>query len=239
MTFVTASNSHLRALALLRTHPWLAGASAQELDALAAHCQVIDFHQGQAIFSNGQQVDDILLIGSGVVNRVRLTDDGEEKVFSQAHQGNMVSLLALFTPNGRHLMEVRAATDGMGVLVEGEAMRSLCAGNSQVCYRMLEHASRLVAHQANQIDWLTSSSAEERVADYILQHAQWQTPQRLRLPLSRTQIAVKLGIRAETFSRILAKWRSKGYITHCKGNLRILDKEALSNLAPHPRNDGP
>lgn len=58
-----------------------------------------------------------------------------------------------------------------------------------------------------------------------------QAGQPLTLPLSHSQIAVKLGMRAETLSRIFSKWRREGIIASRSGTLYVLRLAALEQLA--------
>lgn len=58
-----------------------------------------------------------------------------------------------------------------------------------------------------------------------------QADQPLALPLSHSQIAVKLGMRAETLSRIFSKWRREGIIASRRGTLYVLRLAPLEQLA--------
>ncbi|MFY1851293.1 Crp/Fnr family transcriptional regulator [Achromobacter xylosoxidans] len=229
MTIVNSSKSLLTAA--LRRHPWFDGVGDSALDALATHSRWLRFEAGDTLFSEGQAATSCLLVCEGSVQGLRYTADGGDKVFGHVGPGGWLSALTLFETSPRHLHSVRARTDGNGCLLQADAFRQLCLDDARFACRVMTHAANLVRHHTDQIDWLTSSSAEERLAEYVLRAGKPQADQPLALPLSHSQIAIKLGMRAETLSRIFAKWRREGIIASRRGTLYVLRLAPLEQLA--------
>lgn len=230
MTIVNSPFPQIREADSLRAHPWFAGIGEAALERLALASTWLRFDAGNIVFSEGQAVTACLLVCEGAVQGVRYTAGGDEKVFGQVGPGGWFSVLTLFQDEPRHLHTARAASAGGGCLVDGQALRDLCRKEPVLAERVLRHGANLIRHHTDQIDWLTSSSAEERLAEYVLRMAQIADTGRPALVLTHTQIAVKLGMRAETLSRILAKWRREGLISCQRGAFRILRPESLRDL---------
>ncbi|MEN4922762.1 Crp/Fnr family transcriptional regulator [Achromobacter spanius] len=228
MTIVNSRSAPL--IAALRQHPWFDGVDDAALLALARGSRWLAFCAGDTIFSEGQAASSCLLVCAGSVQGLRYTVDGGDKVFGHVGPGGWLSVATLFEAAPRHLHGVRARTDGSGCLINGEAFRHLCLSDARLACRVLGHSANLIRHHTDQIDWLTSSSAEERLAEYILRAGKPQESKPVVLPLSHSQIAVKLGMRAETLSRIFAKWRRQGYILDRRGELCILKLDSLKQL---------
>lgn len=215
----------------LRAHPWFGDLDAQVLAALDAHSRWLELGAGQTVFHEGQPANACLLVCSGCLQGLRHTADGDEKIFGQIGPGGWASVLSLFMRRPRHLHSIRALGTSEACLFDGPAFRTLCQAHAVLACRVLEHGAGLVDHHTDQIDWLTSSSAEQRLADYILRFGKPQSNQPILLPLTYTQIAVKLGMRSETLSRVLAKWRQQGYIAKRRSELRVLDIDFFKRLA--------
>lgn len=229
MTIVNSSRSLV--LAALRRHPWFEGIPEAALGALAGRSRWLRFTAGDTLFSEGQAATSCLLVCEGRVQGLRYTANGGEKVFGEVGPGGWLSVLALFEPAPRHLHHLRANLDGNGCLVPHGAFLQLCRDDGRLACRVASHSAWLVRHHTDRIDWLTSSSAPQRLAEYVLRAGKAQAGQPLALPLSHSQIAVKLGMRAETLSRIFARWRREDILAHRQGRLYVLRLGPLEQLA--------
>lgn len=219
-------------MAALRAHSWFHGVADAALLSLAGRSRWLEFGPGDTVFSEGQAATSCLLVCAGSLQGLRYTVDGGDKVFGHVGPGGWLSITTLFETAPSHLHSVRARTAGNGCLLNGEALRELCRNDPGVAGHVLTHSANLIRHHTDQIDWLTSSSAEERLAEYILRAGKPRGTEPVVLPLSHSQIAVKLGMRAETLSRIFAKWRRQGFISDRRGELCILKLESLKELVP-------
>lgn len=228
MTIVNSRSALL--IAALRQHPWFDGVDDAALLALAGGSRWLEFNAGDTIFSEGQVASSCLLVCAGSLQGVRYTADGGDKVFGHVGPGGWLSVSTLFEATPRHLHGVRTRTEGNGCLLNAAAFRQLCLNDARFACRVMAHCANLIRHHTDQIDWLTSSSAEERLAEYILRAGKPQDNRPVVLPLSHSQIAVKLGMRAETLSRIFSKWRRQGYISDRRGELCILQLDSLKQL---------
>ncbi len=83
----------------------------------------------------------------------------------------------------------------------------------------------------NEVDWLTRSNTPQRLATYVLALAGSQG-ERIELPTSQRQLAARLGVRAETLSRLLAQWQARGWIRGESRSWRLCDSNALRRLVP-------
>ena len=79
MTIVNSSRSLV--LAALRRHPWFEGVPEAALGTLAAHSRWLPFKAGDTLFSEGQSATSCLLVCAGLVQGLRYTADGGDKVF--------------------------------------------------------------------------------------------------------------------------------------------------------------
>ncbi|GAO27159.1 cyclic nucleotide-binding protein [Alicycliphilus sp. B1] len=83
----------------------------------------------------------------------------------------------------------------------------------------------------NEVDWLTRSNTPQRLATYVLALAGSQG-ERIELPTSQRQLAARLGVRAETLSRLFAQWQARGWIHGESRSWRLCDSNALRRLVP-------
>ena len=76
---------------------------------------------------------------------------------------------------------------------------------------------------------ISDSTAAQRLADYLLRQA--DAAGSIRLPLTQRQLALHLGVRAETLSRLLADWVEQGMLAGARREWAIRNPEVLEALA--------
>uniref|UniRef100_A0A6V7KP00 Cyclic nucleotide-binding domain-containing protein n=1 Tax=Bracon brevicornis TaxID=1563983 RepID=A0A6V7KP00_9HYME len=183
------------------------------------------------LFREGDKMRYCPLVEQGELQAFRHTYKGDDKVFEQFVRGEWVALAAVFMEHGSFPMNIRALSAGQAILIPRETLHQFCLQRPTLALQLLGNLSQKLYSTINQIDWLTSSSAGERLADYLLRlHRSQQDTQpnaQVRLPLNRGQ----LGIRAETLSRMMTEWLRQGYITCRASYITLCNLDYLRALA--------
>jgi cAMP-binding proteins - catabolite gene activator and regulatory subunit of cAMP-dependent protein kinases len=236
MTFVNSDDDKARLLLL--EHSWLQPLPEHEIDLLAAGGKWRYFRKGEMLFHEGQRMLDCLLLESGSIEIFRNTAKGAEKVFGHIKRKEATALAAVFMEHGRFPMNGRACENGCALHIASDTIRDLCMRYPAVSLRLLNIFCDRLYSIINQVDWLTSSSASERLADYLLNLCECdRCPQNcvLKLPLTRMQMAARLGIRQETLCRLMSAWQKRDYITLSGKHVKILNAHILHQLAQPAR----
>ncbi|WP_300004364.1 Crp/Fnr family transcriptional regulator [uncultured Cedecea sp.] len=231
MTFVTKPLPPEQSLEILRSCPLFKAAKEDDLAVLLKTCSYREFAAETLISREGEEVKVCPLIITGQIDVLRHTWSGEEKVFGMFTPGDLVAIAAVFMPHNRFPMSLRAHTGGSALMLEKQAILSLCHACPAIMVQLLSKFSLQLYENINHIDWLTSSTAEQRLAAYLLDLKRRQQSDDIMLPLSRGQLATKLGIRYETLSRLLSGWRHKALIDIDKDRIHIIDISYLTALA--------
>lgn len=231
MTFVKNTVYPARQMAILRSCPLFQAVADESLPLVLENSSYLSFTAGELINREGEWVKACPLIISGQIDVFRHTWSGEEKVFGMFTTGELVAIAAIFMPHNRFPMSLRARTDGEALLLDKSAILQLCHASPAIMAQLLSRFSLKLYENINHIDWLTSSSAEQRLAAYLLDLKRCQQSDCVILPLSRGQLATKLGVRYETLSRLFSGWRQKAFIGIDKDAVRITNESYLAELA--------
>lgn len=191
-----------------------------------AHC----YEAGEMIFREGDAASAYLLVECGEVEVFRYSHGGEERVFQVFEAGRTVAEAAMFMPHGRYPMCARARGATRLYRLQRDSLLAACSSHPGLAMHMLATLSQALYMQVNKVDWFSSSSASERLANYLLglKTGQGGTVQ---LPMSQRQLAAHLGIRAETLSRLLTDWQARGYVSGRRNAWELRDEAYLRELA--------
>lgn len=136
----------------------------------------------------------------------------------------------MFMPHGLYPMTARAQGATRVWRIPRQALRTACERHPSLALRLLESLSLRLYHCVNEVDWLTSSNAQQRLAAYLVARCS-EGGEPVELPTSQRHLAARLGIRAETLNRLLAQWQAKGWIRGGRRTWRLCDAHQLRQLA--------
>ncbi|MGY6270150.1 Crp/Fnr family transcriptional regulator [Achromobacter denitrificans] len=223
---------------LLSRHPLLqglpSGMAAEVAAELLRGASPLRAQAGQVLFGEGDEAFHYLLIESGQAEVVRYSYNGDERVFRVFEPGQLMAEAAMFMPHGRYPMQARARSALSGWRLCRHQLHDACRRWPDLALTLLAAFSKSLYDQVNKVDWMTSSSASERLANYLMGLLERQGST-VTLPLNQRQLAAHLGIRAETLSRLLNDWQAHGYISGRRRQWAVQDPVHLSRLATTAR----
>lgn len=231
MTNINFSQQHPMLFHLMSAHSLFQGLPVGIISALADTATVQQANAGNLLFREGDPALHCLFIEQGRVELLRYSADGVERVFHTFGRGQMVAEFAMFMPHGRYPMNARAATDVSVYRLSRAALQQSCVEHAPMAMRMLENLSQRLYRSVNEVEWLTASSGAQRLAAYLMDLHDCQGSAVVALPFSQRQLAARLGIRAETLSRLLSEWSQRAYISGKQRSWTLLGFDYLRNMA--------
>jgi len=226
----SASGRQRPLLDLLSANEHLAGVPSEALQDLAGSATRRSHPDEETVYFEGDPAQRCFLVAQGAVDTLRFHADGEEHMLNRFEVGTLVALPAMFMPHGLYPMQARAV--GYTVLwrISRADMRGACERHPLLALKMLQTLAGLLYQRVNEVDWLTSSNAQQRLAAYMVAQSRQQGAQ-IELPTSQRNLASQLGIRPETLNRMLAEWQTKGWIHGGRRRWQLCDAGSLHNLA--------
>lgn len=194
----------------------------------------VTYKRGQPLFRAGDRFEHIYAIRGGTVKTSVQTPDGRTQITGFHIAGDLLGLSAF--DSGRYSCEARALETTSVCKVEARRLEELAQGNPSIQYQLLKIMSGHIRRDEDLILLLGKRSAEERLAEYLLDlskrfAARNFSPTQFRLSMSRGDIGSYLGIAEETVSRILSRFQSAGLIALDRRQVRLTDPRGLEGLA--------
>jgi len=205
--------------------------SDTELGRVLEHATLITLQSGNTLFSQGDVCRNFYVVHSGMMKLFRSSPDGSEKIMELVGTGQMFAEAVMFV--GRFPVHAVAVEDTTLFAFDCKDFRVQLHDNIELCFRLMASMSRRMHGLINEIDQLTLHSGTERLVRYLLDQIPPDVKQApsIRLLVPKQTIASRLGIKPETFSRVLAKLRHDGLIEVHDDTIVLKDAIQLGRLA--------
>ncbi|MHB1512617.1 MAG: Crp/Fnr family transcriptional regulator [Acidiferrobacter sp.] len=208
--------------------PLFAGLFPDEIEQLLGHAKRRTLKAHENLFAEGDQASAFYFIVTGSVRLYRLSPQGNEKVIEILMAGQTFGEAVVFL-GGHYPVYAAALSDA--VLVEiptGDFVRILKA-NGGMALRMLASISMRLHQLINDVQALTLETAGQRVAGYLLDQSPADANSGdVHIQVHKNVVASRLGVKAETFSRVLAALRDLGLISVAGNDIHITDRARLA-----------
>src|SRR5690625_2499534 len=189
------------------------------------------FKKGEIIYHQGDPLEYLYIVHLGRVKNYQLFESGKEQLLRILEPGEFMGELALFTE--KKLDSYAEAMEKTQICaIHRDDMQELMRTYPSIAVKILEQFSNRLDETERLVGQLSSKDVEMRTASYLLRLSDEKESAEIVLPMSKKDLASYLGTTQETISRRLSNFQTNGWIEQ-KGhrNIKILDKEALSELA--------
>ena len=187
---------------------------------------------GKCLYFEGDEVERLYQVISGVVRLTRMLEDGRRQVIAFGYPGDIVG----FPADGRHhtdcdaLVDTRLRAYRRSALDHGD-------GDPELHMALLRAALNEISAMQDHVMMLGRKSASEKVASFLnvltTRYGEDVGPHRqIDLPMCRSDIADFLGLTTETVSRAFTALRKTGVIAlDGAQRIKVLDPCALRDLS--------
>ena len=190
--------------------------------------------EGERLFRQGDPMDSVYVARDGAFKTVLVTESGEEQVIGFHLPGELVGLDALGT--GEHRCEAVALTRANVCEVPFGDLSAVASRIPGLQRQLMRVIGQSVGRDQDHREILVRRQAGERIALFL--HGLSERLQtigepgdRIRLPMSREDIARFLGLALETVSRGFTRLQEDGVIGVHGRKVEILDMAELQRLA--------
>jgi len=190
----------------------------------------------EQLFREGDDKVNIYQVVDGAFVLYRLLSNGRRQVIGFAVRGDLVGLGAGLI----HRCTAEASSFAKVRAMSASALYRLASEDSTLGLRLYDAMSRELATAQDLLMTVSRLNAGERIATFLLdlaarKHGAGLLEGCIELPMTRCDIGDFLGLTTETVSRTLTKLANNAIISRHQGYIRILDGEALEDVAAGAR----
>jgi CRP-like cAMP-binding protein len=192
---------------------------------LSSGAKQLSLTKKEPLASKGEHIQSMYVVISGQIRLFIPLSNGAERVISLVGQGESFGEPCPY--------DAIAGKDSYVLAIDGMVYRRELRQSPLLAERTLKLISQRLLHTLRDIEICAQPSSLQRVAHYMM-HLQPQSPAtelEFRLPALKRDIAAKLGLSQETFSRMLAFLAQQGFIQFSGNQVRVDDWTRLQKLA--------
>ena len=191
----------------------------------------------EQLFREGEEKVNVYQVLEGAFVLYRLLPNGRRLVTGFAVSGDMVGLGAA----KRHLCSAESSGVATVRALPAITLHRMANEDSHLGMRLYDAISHELAAAQDLLMTVGRLNAAERVATFLLSLSERNTramhpSNRIELPMTRCDIADFLGLTTETVSRTFTKFANSKIISRHQGHIRILDADALEDVASGENN---
>lgn len=192
--------------------------------------------RGDHLFRSGEAFRNLYVVKTGAVKTFTQTNDGDEQVVGFHLPGEVLGLDAI--QDGNHGCSARALETTAICELPFERLEDLSANIPSLQHQMFRLLSKEISHEAEMMALLGRSTAEERVASFLLSLSdrfkrRGFSATDFFLSMSRQEIGSYLGLALETVSRLFTRFQDEGLLKVERKHVQIVDLERLRQMVNH------
>lgn len=204
----------------------------RELQGIAPHFRLIYCQHRQILFQKGDPIENVYLVVYGSFKIQEILGSSAIKIFNFLSKGEFLGVAMAGLPNPQYPTSAQSNEDStllqiplqffFDELMQIPEVRK--AVNRQISERFLEFQNDICKSQA---------LVPHRVADFLLRLLDREgsaSQGRISIPLTRVDIADRIGAKSETVIRVMSQWTKAGWLKTEEGYVEILEPQALMEV---------
>ncbi|MBI4933710.1 MAG: Crp/Fnr family transcriptional regulator [Actinobacteria bacterium] len=200
------------------------------LERLAAASTVRTLRRDQILFIAGSRSSAVYAVASGTLRVFTTSAVGAEPTLALLSAGDMVGELGVLddVPRSTSVAALRASDV---VEVPGRAFRDAFESDPAVARRLVALLSARLRTSNDGFTDLASLDLGGRLAKYLLGEVDRQGHDRLKLPLTQTELGQLLGGARQTVNQVMQALERSGLVQVTGRTVHVLDAEGLRRRA--------
>ena len=184
---------------------------------------------GELIYLQDTRADCFYYIVSGTAKCFISSPEGEERILTLPHAGELMGEAAFFDGQPRVSSAV-AVTKCQLVSVDRRRLEQVFAAHPDLAIAMLEDLARRVRLLSGHVDG-DFLSADRRIARHLLTLLPWPAD---TVRCTHEEIGASVGVSRVTVSRVLGEFDKRGWIKTGYKSLKLLDRQGLEAFLNQP-----
>lgn len=206
----------------------------ESLDKLSQIIVEREYKKGSNIFIEGEKAKAVYIIKQGKVKIYKTAQDGKEHIIHIMGDGEVFAEACIFDVCP-YPASADAVENTIVYVINNRDLEAILERNPKIAIELVKVMARRLRMVAMQIENLSLKDAYQKTAALIVQlfkihNKEIKSGSRMKLEISRTDMANMVGLTRETLTRALFRLKDEGIIDIDGKDIIILDYEILEEI---------
>lgn len=215
----------------LQQSPLFAALSPQDFRRLVDRSERYSLESGEILFHAGRPCQHFYFVRDGIIQLTLIAANGHEKTIEMIRSGETFAEALLFLNQSRYPVSAIAMESSQVLGFDNALFREILEQDSHLAMRLLGQLSIRIHHLVQEIEQLTLHNAPERLGEFLLAEYKRHESPVLKIDVPKYVLASRLGMTAETFSRLMTQMVNRGILRVEGPVIQIVDVRALTSMA--------
>ncbi len=221
----------------LQSVPLFAGIERNDLHALAACFSpaVKSIGRGEIAVAAGDPLRGVGIVLRGEVEIAHENAAGSKSLLARAGRGETFGEIAAFAGRKTWPSTVTARKDSLLMFVPPERFLGHCPKACGFHKTLIQNMLKILSEKAlslhRKVEYLEIRGIRQKLCTYLLEQRKLHGSDTFVLPVSKTELADYLHVSRPSMSRELGLLRDEGLLDFYLSSVRLLDVEAIQNIA--------
>ena len=223
--------SELDKTTILNQHAFFQYTTDAEKKELYDRSTIVSIPTGRCVFSTGQDVDVVALLGKGMLRVYLIGETGREITLYYVHPGESCPtnlMCALF--DRRSPAEAVPIESCEALVIPKTVFKGLIDKNPQIRWSVMDALTKRLVDIMSLVEEVTFRKMDLRLSRYLNEQFASVSSAPPVIRVTHEAIARELGSAREVISRLLTEFSRQGIVELSRGEIILKDAEALADL---------
>jgi CRP/FNR family transcriptional regulator, polysaccharide utilization system transcription regulator len=203
-----------------------------ELITLAGCKSTYTIRKGEAVFSEGENVNGIFCVREGVCKLTKLSANGNDQIVKLVAKGELLGQRSMISDEPVNLTAV-ALEDMTVCYIPKHEVMDFFNNNNRFSFQVMKTICGDLKEADDHLVTMAQKSVKQRLAETLLHlHENFglNEDKSLKLKLSREELAGMIGTATESCIRLLSEFNKAGYIALSGKKITVVNAGALRKI---------
>lgn len=188
-------------------------------------CELKTYAKGQLVYGKTEFARSLGVVLSGSLRVTKSGEGGHTIIMSTLSEGAIFGAAALFTDQPEYAADIRAVNNAQIVFFAQRLVQRMMRYDAQIAVNYVRYLSERIRFLNKKLYFLSSGTAEQRLASFLLDNLPAREAAELPMPLSKLSLA--LNVSRASLYRAFDALSEEGAIVKSGKSICINDAERL------------